>query len=221
MNADVMALAPAVAPLAILAATWAAVIGPSSAAAARDAARLDELRARMAVSRPANLPEPEPAGGDPAAAFERRIESSDVTAELLGHLTRLALAAGVTSLSIDSTGAPVALAFGDGPRAADAAQTDARLALFGIPLQYSEIPMSFEARYAAAGGFLWSLRDLPLVFEIRSMRILPAGAAESDGSPARAGRVPGDDATVAVSLTLFAYARQAPAASASHERTAR
>jgi hypothetical protein len=89
---------------------------------------------------------------------------------------------------------------------AGAADPDPRIARFDVPLSYSTIPISFDADYATAGEFLWQLRELPTVIEIRSLDVKPAtqAAPSADGgNPAARG-----DGTITVSLTLFAYARQ-------------
>jgi hypothetical protein len=198
---------PLALPFLIVAAAWVLVIGPAGSAASKDAARLDALRARLASARgAADGHEPAAPAVDPVAAFERQVSSRDAAAELLGHLTRLALSAGARNLSIDSTAAPVVVASGTGPRAAGGAEPDRRLALFGIPLQYSEMPVSFDASYAAVGQFLWSLHSLPVVAEVREMTVTPRAQSQGGVQLSRSGAVPAD-ATVSVSLTLFVYAR--------------
>ena len=199
--------APLALPFLVVAAAWVLVIGPAASAASADAARLEALRARLASAGvPADAYEPPAPSADPVAAFERQVSSGDAAAELLGHLTRLALDAGARNLSIDSTAAAVVVASGTGPRAAGGAEPDRRLALFGIPLQYSEMPVSFDASYAAVGQFLWSLHSLPVIAEVREMTVTPRAQSASGAPRSGSGAVP-PDATVSISMTFFVYAR--------------
>lgn len=226
MNVSGLALrrvAPLAAPFVIVAVAWVVLIAPASTAAARDAAHRDALRERLAS---AHAPAPDDPSavpdGDPLAVFERQVSSGDVTAQLLGHLTRMALDVGGRNLFIDSTGAPVPVAAGAGPQVVGAVQPDPRVGLFGTPLEYSSIPMSFDSSYAGLGEFLWRLRDLPVLVEVRRMTVEPrVVAGDEEGAPARGAR-PVHDGTVRVSLLFFVYARQdAPLASAAGMRGGR
>jgi hypothetical protein len=208
-------VAPLLVPFVIAGVAWVVFIGPTSAAAARDAVRRDALNGRLASAPgPAGDFPPPIAVGDPVAAFERQVSSGDVTAQLLGHLTRLALDVDGRNLFIDSTDAPVAVATGSGPQVAGAVQPDPRIALFRTPLEYSSIPMTFDSSYTGLGDFLWRLRDLPVLVELREMTVIPRVLADVEGrAPSPGARLP-HDGTVRVSLIVFVYARQgAPVAS--------
>ncbi len=194
-------------PVAILAAAWLLLIRPASEAGNRDAARVETLRSRLASAHAAAAgPTAAPPGMDAAAAFERQVSSPDVTAELLAHLTQLALSAGARNLFIDSTAAAIPVAAADGPQPAGGDRPDARLSLFGAPLQYSRIPMSFDIGYAGLGDFLWRLHDLPVLIEIRDVVVKPHEIAPEDGGAGRGAS--SYDGRVSAAMTFFVYSRQ-------------
>jgi hypothetical protein len=211
---------PLVLPVAVVAAVWAAFIRPARAAQAHDAARLIQLRERLA-----NMPEAAAAGSgdareeaDPAAVFQARVSASDATTRLLRAVTTAASSVGARNLFVDSTGALLNVAGPGGPRVEAAAEPDPRLALFGTPLAYATVPVSFDARFAALGDFLWQFRDLPVVVEIRELTVTssaePRGTASPVAGVARAASDAGRtaDGMVSASMTLFVYLRQAPVA---------
>jgi hypothetical protein len=192
--------APYLAPFAIVGLGWMLLVRPTSAQNTRAAQELDELRRRVATVRTQNgvpLPPPEPAV-DPAMAFERLVAAGDASGRVLEELSRLASA---TRVRIDmlETGEQGDVNAGTGPGVAGAAIPDPRLALFQAPLKYSPVTLTADADYSSLGEFLWRLRDLATLIEIRALDIT-APAAQPDEAP----ETPG---TLRVTLTLFAYAR--------------
>jgi hypothetical protein len=58
-----------------------------------------------------------------------------------------------------------------GPRVAAGTTDEApdpRVLLFGVPVSYTPVRMTFESTFEAAASFLWRVRDLPTAVEIRS-----------------------------------------------------
>jgi hypothetical protein len=84
---------------------------------------------------------------------------------------------------------------------AGSALPDPRFALFGVPLTYSPVTMTADADYGSLGNFLWRLRDLATVIEVRSL-VVAVPPAQNDIPAAPAG-------SVRATLTMFAYARAA------------
>jgi hypothetical protein len=152
-------------------------------------------------------PVPAAPASDPVASFKQHVAAGDATAELLEQLARVAAAAPVSNLLIE-TGerATVTSSDGPGPQVVSGVETDPRFALFQASLAYSPVTMSFDAEYAQAGELLWRLRDLATTVEIRTFEARPV----SDDIPAGAAA----QRRIHVSLTLFAYARQELAPSA-------
>jgi hypothetical protein len=194
--------------VAILALVWLTLIRPAGAERDRIARESEGLRARLtAAERSLDPAVPGTGTEDPRLLFERQIDAGASTSQLLGALTRLAMTIGARDLVIDSNGMRVAVgASGTGPRASDAAEPDPRMALFELPLAYSTVPLSFEASYEAVGEFLWRFRNMPAAIEIRRLEI--TSRAEVDREDSAETRAPVADGTVAVSMTLFVYARQ-------------
>jgi hypothetical protein len=208
VNADIARLRrtlPFVLPLVIVAVGWVVFIRPTSADRARVEQRIRLLEDRLAALRAA-LAEPAPpaATGDPVKAFERRVSAQDGTRQLLERLARLAAEVGATNLTIDFNGMRTAVTpSGAGPRVVGASDPDPRLGLFEVPLAYSVVPVSFDAEYERLGEFLWRLRDLPVVTEIRALDVRAAGSPAGESQSASRSR-PG---RVRASLTLYVYAR--------------
>jgi hypothetical protein len=188
-------LAPVVAPVVILAAAWFLLLGPAIARNSRTARDLDAARQRLLMARRAvSGPVPPAVAGDPAALFVRTLAARDATPQLLEQLARRAADATAEGLTIE-TGEPATVAAASGPQVANQPQPDPRLALFDVSLAYSPITMSFDAEYPQIGSFLWNLRDLATVIDVRSFELRPV--------PQRTRRLEH------VTLTLFAFARQA------------
>ncbi|HXH25975.1 MAG TPA: hypothetical protein VNI78_12035 [Vicinamibacterales bacterium] len=213
MSVDIARLrrtVPFVLPLVIVAVGWVVFVRQASADLARVQQQIRQLDDRLAALRAA-LAEPAPpvTAGDPVKAFERLVAARDGARQLLEQLARLAAEVGATNLTIDFNGTrtPVAPS-GSGPRVVGASDPDPRLALFELPLAYSVVPVSFDAEYERLGEFLWRLRDLPVVVEIRTLDVRPAESLER-GS--RSGDTAGRP-RVRASLTLYAYSRQTPQA---------
>lgn len=196
--------APFAAPVALLLAGWMFIVRPVAVESARAAQEAEMLRPRLdAIRASVRHPSPEPLPDDPLAAFERAIPATDSSARLLEQLARMASAASATNLLIETGDqVRVAQASPSGPQAVGASP-DPRLSLFGAPLAYSPVTMSFDADYARVGDLLWRLRSLATAVEIRSLEIKPNGSSEGDGGG------PVGDGRVHVSMTLFAYVRTA------------
>jgi hypothetical protein len=134
--------------------------------------------------------------------FERRVATDDRTASLTEKLAHLALDPPdldeARNLQIDA-GARVQAdnpgAVGE-PRVGGASQTsiDPRFSLFPVSLQYTPITVTFEATYDRLGQFLWNLRDLPTLVEVRSLEVKRA--------------LP----LIQIKLVLLAFQRSAPPA---------
>jgi hypothetical protein len=198
-------LAPFALPLMIVVSGWLFLIRPA-AAEARAERELDLLRQRLAQARASVAEPPPPApADDPLAAFERQVAAHDVSSQVIQQLAALAKNAAVTNLLIE-TGERVAVTSPIGPQANGTGNLpDPRFTLFDSPLAYSPVSMSFDADFGRLGQFLWDLRDLATAIEIRTVELR---TPRHDGAgPA----VPPADGRVHVSLTLFAYARQATA----------
>jgi len=190
-------LLPFVVPVIVLAAGWSLLIRPAATERSTIARSLRDAQQRAAaIRRSIDEPIPPPAAGNPENAFNRRLATGDGTAAVLEQLARLASTAQAAELTIE-TGARVAVdANTNGPRPA-APAVDPRLALFNTPLAYSPITMSFETGYQQVGQFLWELRDLATIVEIRKVEITP--------QPERA------QPTLHVAVAMNAYARPTPA----------
>jgi hypothetical protein len=188
-------LAPFLVPVAILIAGWALLVRPAAAERTRIVGRLAEARARAAAIQ-AEVSEsiPPPSPGNALGAFQQTLASGDATAAVIEQLARLASSQLAGELMIETGPHATVEAPSNGPQAVQAA-VDARLHLFEIPLTYSPITMAFETEYPQVGQFLWGLRDLATIVEIRKVEITP--------QPERVRPM------LHVSLTLFAFARAA------------
>jgi hypothetical protein len=199
--------APLGLPLALIAAGWMLFIQPQVSDNARLTKEIDDLRQQLAsVRSTASHPLPAKPAGEVLARFETQPAALDPTSELLEQLARLAATARVSNLLIETGGRVSVAASGSGPQVVGAEAADPRFALFTTPLAYSPVTMSFDAEFERAGNLLWSLRDLATTVEIRDFEARPV-AEEATAGHVRSG-------TIHVVLTLFAYARQAPAPSA-------
>ena len=189
--------APFLLPVVIVAIGWALLVRPVSAESGRIRGELAQQRARVQSVRSqvgAPLPSARPVG-DPIAAFERRVAVGDASGRLLQELSRLGASTGVRPETIEMGDQQPAPAAGS-PGVAGGALPDPRLALFPLPLAYSPVVITAESEYASLGGFLWKLRDLATVVEVRKVEIGAPADAEASG--------PG---VVRATITLFAYAR--------------
>ncbi|MEX2270837.1 MAG: type 4a pilus biogenesis protein PilO [Vicinamibacterales bacterium] len=198
MNApSVRRFAPLAIALAIVAVAWFLFVQPRQSAADRAAAEVRGLQPR--VDQLARLVEgPGVAAGDgPAADVIRRLPQVDPMPDVVERLSRLALAgsneADVRYLLIET--GEQAVAGGDGPgqpRATHAGEPDPRVALFGMPLAYTPVTVSFESTYERLGRFLWDMRELPTIVEVHSLTVEPA----ADGG-----------ARLKTKMVLFVYRR--------------
>lgn len=108
----------------------------------------------------------------------------------------MATASGVRIETLE-TGEERDLGTRSGPAVTDAASPDPRLALFEAPLKYSPVTLTADADYPSLGEFLWRLRRLPTLTEIRTLDV--TGSAPANDAPV--------EGTLHVTLTLFAYSR--------------
>jgi len=184
-----------------------AFVGPrifKALEARSEAASLEERAASMRLLRDAG---PTAANTVRAVAeFERLVSKHDRVPEVIEILARLAFDPGnpaqARGLLIETgqrASPNAAAAPGDMAGGARSSSLDPRWALFPGSLEYTPITVTFETTYDRLGLFLWRLRDLPTLVEVRSVEIgrsLPL---------------------LKVKLVLFALQRtnQAPTASAS------
>lgn len=200
--------APVALPVVVLVAGWLLLVQPRVTGNARVARELDTLQQQVASLR-TSIANPLPAAPaiNPVASFEQHVAAGDATSELLEQLARVAAAAPVSNLLIETAErVTLASSSGAGPHAVSGAAPDPRFALFDASLAYSPVTMSFDAEYARVGELLWRLRDLATTVEIRNFEARPV----IEDVPARSAA----QRKVHVSLTLFAYARQNAVASA-------
>jgi hypothetical protein len=122
----------------------------------------------------------QPATGDQASIheFEMRMSADDKVPDVAAALAAAVLAAAppdkLRAFTIE-TGDRVQSPAGGGsagaprdPASPLADASDPRLALFPYAVTYTPVRVSFESTFEAAGSFLWNLRDLPTVVELRS-----------------------------------------------------
>jgi len=207
MNVDMARLrrfAPVAAFLMTVSLGWMVVVRPVSAERARTDDRLGALQQREAALQ-AMVTEPSPPAVtiDPVAAFERRVAADDPTAAMVERLARLAWDTRARDLFIETVDGRTARGAG-APPLPDTYRPDPRVALFDLPLSHTSIRMSFETDYASLGRFLWDLRDLPTVVEIRTLNVQPRLASSGDEPPQRGG-------VVRASMMFYAYSRLVPA----------
>lgn len=190
--------APFAVPLVIVAIGWFAVIRPTAAESARVRSELDGLRQRVETVRAHSGP-PLPAAppADPLKLFENRVAPGDPSGRLLEELSRLAMRTGV-SVEMLETGDEAITSASGGPAVAGGVATDPRFVLFQTPLKYTPVTLRAEADYASLGEFLWRLRDLATVVEVRTLDVV---APESSTDIAR------PTGMVRVTLAMFAYSR--------------
>ena len=218
------------APLALVALFYLFVVRPRVATARRAAEETVAIRTRLrAVPRDSNPSSWGPASAGPALSwgptgvvpakagphddaaiqeFEQRVPAADRVPDLVERLARVALGSApaqeIRRLKIE-TGERVDAVAPDaarGPRVASdgLAMPDPRLALFGAPVGYTTIALSFDATYPALGRFLWNLRDLPTTIEIRSLDVSRPASATAGG-------------LLRVEMSLFAFRRAGSKAS--------
>jgi hypothetical protein len=200
------ALLPLVVFVATVGLGWL-LLGGQATDSTRIAERIAVLRQReAALQAVVNEPPPSTTAPSPVATFDARMSADDPTAAIVERLARLASEVRARALFIETVesasptgrnGAPVA-----------ASSHDPRFALFDRQLTSTAIRLSFETPYAGLGQFLWNLRDLPSIVEVRTLNVRPVGASN---------RAQGDGA-VRASMTLFAYARSTQATSTAVSR---
>lgn len=193
---------PLVLPVAVLVAGWMFLIQPRLGDTARTRNEIETLQQQLAHVRAsvANPLAPEPAV-DAGARFEEQVATGDPTSELLEQLARLAAAARVSNLLIETRErVTVDANTGRGPQVVGGTAPDPRFSLFDVPLAYSPVTMSFDAEYERAGTLLWSLRDLATTVEIQDFEARPIAEEPTAGGARRR--------KIHVSLTLFAYSRE-------------
>jgi hypothetical protein len=101
--------------------------------------------------------------------FDRRVSPDDRVADVAQALAEAVLDSAppdtLRGFTIE-TGDRVQQAIGAGDRGADA-----RVALFPYAVSYTPVRITFESTFESAGTFLWKLRDLPTLVELRSARM--------------------------------------------------
>jgi hypothetical protein len=188
-------------PFAVFAITvglgWLVLGSPLASDSTRANDRIEILRQREAsLQQIVTGRTPSIEGTNPMTTFDARVAVEDPAAAVVERLARLASNTRARALFIET----VEGANSTGRNAAPVASTyqpDPRFALFDRQLTYTTIRLSFETGYPGLGQFLWNLRDLPTIVEVRTLNVQPAGAAERMRT----------DGTVHASMTLFAYSR--------------
>jgi hypothetical protein len=194
-------------PLIVFAAAvgvgWMVFVRPLSAEHAQGDGRLEALRLREAELRGMVGESRSPAvSGDPADVFDTRVASGDPTAAIVERLAQLASDSRARDLFIETVEAPTEAGV---PPMPAAHRPDPRFSLFDRQLTYATVRMAFEIDYAGLGRFLWNLRDLPSVVEIRALNVQPPPPAPGGGPRAT-------DGVLRVTMTLYAYSRTSAAA---------
>lgn len=119
--------------------------------------------------------------------FEEQVSRDDKVSEIVETLARLALDSApkgkVRGLRIQ-TGTSAQWQSGEAPARGGsglAEAPDPRFALFQLAVTYTPVTVSFESSYEAITRFVWQLRDMPTMIEVRSIdltRGLPFMRAE-------------------------------------------
>lgn len=190
--------------LAIVAVAWMLLVRPRQVDARRASAEVASLQPRVAQLSPLVDSVDVPAGEGSAADVIRRLPQVDPMPDVLERLAGLALVGAsdsdarnrVENLLIETGEQAVTGGESSGPQPTRGDETDPRVALFGVPLAYTRVNVSFESTYERLGKFLWDMRELPTIVEVHSLDIEPA---VSDGSRLR------------TSMVVFVYRRAATA----------
>lgn len=190
--------------LAIVAVAWMFLVRPRQVDARRASAEVASLQPRVAQLSPLVDGVDVPAGEAPAADVIRRLPQIDPMPDVLERLAGLGLVGAddadarsrVENLLIETGEQAVIGSEAGGPQATHGDEPDPRVALFGVPLAYTRVNVSFESTYERLGKFLWDMRELPTIVEVHSLDIEPA---VSDGSRLR------------TSMVVFVYRRAATA----------
>lgn len=193
--------APVALALAILGGAWLGFVQPRQDAARQAEAEIRMMEPRVAQLSPLVSGPGIPAGEGPAAEVIRRLPQVDPMPDVLERLARLALVGAgdadernrVSDLLIE-TGeqATTGLEPPGGPRATRGGEPDPRVALFGVPLAYTRVTVSFESTYERLGRFLWDMRELPTIVEVHALDVEPGSA---------------DGRRVRTSMVLFVFRR--------------
>lgn len=111
-------------------------------------------------------------------AFEKQVPTEDRVPDVAATLAKAVLASAppdslraFTIETGDRVQSSPAGGTGDAPRAPGgpgADGSDPRLALFPYAVSYTPLRITFESTFDAAGSFLWRVRDLPTIVELRS-----------------------------------------------------
>lgn len=198
-------VAPLVLPLAILVFAWLVFVQPRQTAARRAGEEIAVLEPRVTELSPIlDSPAETTSADELAPEMIRRLPQVDPMPDVLERLARLALIGtnhpdaphGAVSDLLIETGehAITGEAAGTAPRAAGPAEPDPRVALFGVPLAYTRVTVTFESSYERLGQFLWDMGELPTIVEVHALDVRPS-------SP--------DGARLRTTMTLFVY-RRAP-----------
>ena len=190
------------APLAVYALTvglaWVLLAHPALADGRKIDERLALLRQREAALQAIiTAPAPPAVASNPVATFDARVSVDDPTPSVVERLARLASETRARGLFIETVEGTSSTGRGAPPVAATY-QPDPRFALFARQVAYTTIRMSFDTDYAGLGQFLWNLRDLPSIVEVRTFNVQPRVASSSART----------DGALRASMIFFAYSRR-------------
>lgn len=148
----------------------------SSLSAANEVRPLEDRAAllRRQVANPGAI-------GDTRAAiaeFERLVSAEDKVPQVMERLAQLALEPQdfdqARALSIEAGQKVTSDASRFQSPDAPAGSLDPRWALFPVVIEYTPITVTFESTYDRLGSFLWRLRDMPTLVEVRSLEVTRA-----------------------------------------------
>jgi hypothetical protein len=110
---------------------------------------------------------------DAVRQFDERVPPGDRTSDMVALLARLALdppnTAEARGLLVE-TGTP-SRATGGATVPPSERDRDPRVELFPAALEHEPVTLRFEATYERLGNFLWRLRDLPTLTDVRSLDV--------------------------------------------------
>ena len=192
---------PLALPFVIVAIAWVSLVQPRHAAAkkATDESRRLEGRAAQLSALAGGVSAPAIDG--PAAEIIRSLPQVDPVPDVVERLSRLGMVGftdpdernRITALMIETGEQGVTGGDPSGqPRARGGSEPDPRFALFGLPLTYTRVNVSFESTYERLGRFLWDMRGLPTIVEIQEIDTRPVSE---------------DGARVRTSMILFVFRR--------------
>jgi hypothetical protein len=196
-------VAPLGVPLAIVLFAWLVFIQPRQEAVRSAANEIASLEPRVAQLSPLVGGPAGPADdGTLAPDVIRRLPAVDPIPDVLERLSTLALAGSGDPAAARGAISGLMIVTGErsvtggaatgGPRAAGPSEPDPRVALFGVPLAYTRVTVTFESSFESLGQFLWDMRELPTIVEVHSLEVRPLST---------------DGAQLGTIMTLFVYQR--------------